>query len=184
MRNAGLDEAQAGIKTSRRNINNLKHVDDTTLMAESEEELKSLLIGEWNRRVKKLAQNSTFKWRSCHLVPSLMANRWGKSGNSDIFYFHGLQNHCGWWLQPWNQKTIASWQVSSDEPRQWVEKQRHYFANRGPYDWSYSFSRSHVQIWEVDHKEGWVPKNWCFQSMVLENSRQSLGQQRDQTSQS
>ena len=46
MRNAGLDEAQAGIKTSRRNINNLKHVDDTTLMAESEEELKSLLIGE------------------------------------------------------------------------------------------------------------------------------------------
>ena len=46
------------------------------------------------------------------------------------------------------------------------------------------FPSSHVWIWELDHKEGWVPKNWCFQSMVLENSRQSLGQQRDQTSQS
>ena len=54
MRNAGLDEAQAGIKTAERNINNLRYVDDTTLMAESEEELKSLLM-KWKRRVKKLA---------------------------------------------------------------------------------------------------------------------------------
>ena len=67
MRNAGLEEAQAKIKTARRNINNLIYADDTILMAESEEELKSLLM-----RVKKLALNSTFKKRrSWHLVASL-----------------------------------------------------------------------------------------------------------------
>ena len=66
MRNAGLDEAQSGIKTAGTNINNLRYADDTTLMAESEEELRSLLM-----RVKKLAENSTFrKLRSWHLVPS------------------------------------------------------------------------------------------------------------------
>ena len=60
MRNAGLDEAQAGIKIARRNINNLRYADDTTLMAESKEELKSLLK-KVKKRVKKLAQNSTFR---------------------------------------------------------------------------------------------------------------------------
>ena len=71
MRNAGLDEAHAGIKIARRNINNLRYADDTTLMAESEEELKSLLMRvKW--RVKKLAESSAFrKLRSWHLVPSL-----------------------------------------------------------------------------------------------------------------
>ena len=71
MRNAGLDEAQAGIKIAGRNINNLRYADDTTLMAESEEELKNLLMKVKEER-EKLAQNSTFgKLRSWHLVPSL-----------------------------------------------------------------------------------------------------------------
>ena len=70
MRNAGLGEAQAGIKIARRNINNLRYADDTTLMAESEE-LKSLLM-KMKEESEKLAQNSTFrKLRSWHLVPSL-----------------------------------------------------------------------------------------------------------------
>ena len=69
MRNAGLEEAQAGIKTAGKNLNNLRYADVTTLMAESEEELKSLLM---KVRVKKLASSSTFrKLRSWHLVPSL-----------------------------------------------------------------------------------------------------------------
>ena len=77
MLNKGLDEAQAGIKTARRNINNLRCADDTTLMAESEEKL-----------------NSTFrKLRSWHLSHHFMANRWGNSGR---LYFGGLQNHCRW----------------------------------------------------------------------------------------
>jgi len=69
MRNATLDEAQAGIKTARRNINNLRYADDTTLMAESEEELKSLLMKV--KKSEKAGLNSTFKkLRSRHLVPS------------------------------------------------------------------------------------------------------------------
>ena len=70
MRNARLDKAQAGIKITRRNINNLRYADDTTLMAENEEELKSLLM-KMKRRVNRLAKNSTFrKLRSQHSIPS------------------------------------------------------------------------------------------------------------------
>ena len=88
MGNAGLDEAQAGIKTSRRNINNLRYADDTTLMAESKEELRSLLM---KVRVKKLAWNSAFKkLRPCHLVLSLHGKYWGHNGNSYRLYFLGL----------------------------------------------------------------------------------------------
>ena len=71
MRNAGLEEAQAGIKIARRKINNVRYADDTTLMAESEEELKSLLM-KVREESEKVAQSSTFrKRRSWHLVPSL-----------------------------------------------------------------------------------------------------------------
>ena len=71
MRNAGLEETQAGIQIAGRNINNLRYADDTTLMVESEEELKNLLM-KVKRRVKKLASSSTFrKLRSWPLVPSL-----------------------------------------------------------------------------------------------------------------
>ena len=74
MRHAGLDEAQAGIKIARRNINNLKYAEDTTLMAESEEELKSLLM-KVKEESEKVGLNATFiKWRSWHLVPSLHGN--------------------------------------------------------------------------------------------------------------
>ena len=86
MRNAGLDEAQAGIKTARRNINNLRYTDDTLLMAESEEELKSLLMKvkeESEKVVLKLnIQKTKIIW-SHHF----MANRWGNNGNSDTFFF-------------------------------------------------------------------------------------------------
>ena len=87
MTNAGLDEAQAGINIAGRNINILRYADDTTLMAESEEELKSLLM-KVKRRVNKLAQNSTFrKLRSWHPVPSPHANKWGNNGNSNRLSF-------------------------------------------------------------------------------------------------
>ena len=67
-----------------------------------------------------------------------MANRRGKGGSSDRFPLLGLQNHCGWWLQPWNQAMIASWQESDGKPRQCVEKQRHYSANKGLCSQGYS----------------------------------------------
>ena len=85
MRNAGLEETQAGIKIARRNINNLRYADDTTLMAESEEELKSLLKAQHS-------ENEDHGIWSHHF----MGNRWGNSGNSDRVYLLGLQNHCRW----------------------------------------------------------------------------------------
>ena len=97
MRNAGLEEIQAGIKIAGRNINNLRYADDTTLMAESEEELKSLLM-----KVKEESENSWLKAQHSenkdHGIRShhFRGNRWGNSGNSVRFYFGGLQNHCRW----------------------------------------------------------------------------------------
>ena len=61
-----------------------------------------------------------------------MANRWRNSGNSGRLYFSGLQNHCRWWLQPWNKMMPTPWKKSYDQPRQHIKKQRHYFANKGP----------------------------------------------------
>ena len=93
MQNAGLNEAEAGIKTARRNINNLRYADDTTLMAESEEELRSLLM---KMKVKSWLKNQHSE-NEDHGIWShhFMGNRWGNSGNSDRLYFLGLQNHCG-----------------------------------------------------------------------------------------
>ena len=96
MRNAGLEEAQAGIKIARRNINNFRYADDTTLMAESKEELKSLLmkVKEESEKVGlKLNIPKTKIMASGH---HFMANRWGNNGNSVRLYFLGLQNHCRW----------------------------------------------------------------------------------------
>ena len=96
MRNAGLEEAQDGIKIAGRNINNLRYADDTTLMAESEEELKSLLM-----KVKEESEKVGLKLniqKTDHGIWShhFMANNWGNNGNSDRVYFSGLQIHCRW----------------------------------------------------------------------------------------
>ena len=80
MRNAGLDEVQAGIKIARRNINNLRYVDDTTLMAENEEKLKSLLMKEKEESEKVGLKLNIQKTKIMASGP--MANRWGNSGNS------------------------------------------------------------------------------------------------------
>ena len=101
------------------------------------------------------------------------SNRWGNNDNSDRLYFPGLQNHCGWWLQPWNQKMFAPWKKSCNKPRQHVKKQRHYFANKDPSSQRCGFSSSHVWMWELDHKEGWMPKNWCFWTVTLEKTPES-----------
>jgi len=80
---------------------------------------------------------------------------------------------------------LVLWKKSYDKPRQHIKKQRHHFADKDPYSWSYSFPSSHVQMWESDPKEGWAPKNCCLWTAVLEKTLwESLGLQRDQTSQS
>ena len=101
MWSVGLDEAQAGIKIARRNINNLRYADDTILGRKwtgTEEPLDESEI-EWKSWLK--TQHSK---KEDHGIWShhFMANRWGNNGNSDWLYFLGLQNHCRWWLQPWD----------------------------------------------------------------------------------
>ena len=95
-------------------------------------------------------------------------NRW------ETFCFLGLQNHCRWWLQSWNYKTLAPWKKSCNKPRQHIKKQRLYFAYcKGPSSQSYSFPSSHVWMSELDKKESWVLKNWCFWTVVLEKTLKS-----------
>ena len=98
MRNPGLDEVQAGIKTSRKIINNLRYADNTTLMAEMEEELKSLLmkVKEESEIVGLKLNIQKTKNMASGPITYFMANRWGNNGNSDKLYFWGLQNHCRW----------------------------------------------------------------------------------------
>ena len=99
MRNAGLEEAQARIKIAGRTINHLRYADDTTLMAESEEELKSLLMKVESGKVGlKLNIQKTNIMASGPITS--WGNRWGNSGNSVRLYLFGLQNHCRWRLQP------------------------------------------------------------------------------------
>jgi len=103
MRNAGLYEAQARIKIAGRNINNLRYAYDTTLRAESEEELNTLLM-----KVKEESENVGLKLNiqktkimAFGPITSWEIDRWN-SGNSVRLYYLGLQNHWRWWLQPWN----------------------------------------------------------------------------------
>ena len=95
MQNAGLEEAQAGIKIAERNINKISYADDTTLMAENKEELKSLSM-----KVKEESEKAGLKLniQKTKIIWShhSMANRWRNNGNSERLYFLGLQNHCIW----------------------------------------------------------------------------------------
>ena len=94
----------------------------------------------------------------------------GETMETVTFYCWGLQNHCRWWLQPWNLKMITPWKESYDQPRQHIKKQGHYFASKGPSSQGYGFSSGHAWMWELDYKESWAPKNWCFWTMVLEKA--------------
>ena len=95
-----------------------------------------------------------------------MVNRWG---NSDRLFSRApvsLQMVTA--AMKW--KDVCSWKKSYNQPKQCIKKQRHCFADKGPSSQSYGFSRSHVQTWELEHTEGWAPKNWCFQTVVLEKT--------------
>ena len=144
MRNAGLDEAQAGIKIARRNINNFRYVDDTTLMAESKEELKSLLM-----KVKEESEKVGLKLsiEKTKIVASSPVTSW----QIDRETIETVTDFIFWAPKSLQMVTAAmklkdafSWKKSYDQPRQHIEKQRHYFANKSPSSQSYGFSSSHV----------------------------------------
>ena len=102
MWNAGLDEAQAGVKIAGRNIYNLRYADDTTFMAESKEELKSLLM---KMKEKSEKVGLKFSIQKTKIMASGPITSWqidGETMKTDRPYFLGLQNHCGLWLQTWN----------------------------------------------------------------------------------
>ena len=100
MRNAGLEEAQAGIKIARRNINNLRYADDTTFMAESEEELRRLLMKVKEEREKVGLKLNIQKTK---IIASGPITSWEIDGETvSDFIFGGLQNHCRWWFQLWS----------------------------------------------------------------------------------
>ena len=117
MWNARLDETQAGIKIDGRNTNNLRYTDDTTLLAESKEELKSLLM-----KVKEESENAGLKLniQKTKIMASSPITSWqidGKTMETVKDYFLGLQNQCRWWLQPLNEKMLAPWKKSYDKSR-------------------------------------------------------------------
>ena len=146
MRNAGLEEAQAGIKIAGRNINNLRYTDDTTLMAESEEELKSILM-----KVKEEGKKAGLKLniQKTKIMASSPVTSWQIDGETVADFILGASKitadgDCSHEIK----KTFALWKESYDQPKQ----QKHYFANKVLSSQSYGFSRSHVWMWELDYK--------------------------------
>ena len=148
-------------------------------MAESKEELKSLLM-----RVKEESEKVDLKpsIQKTKIMASGPITSWQIDGQTmetitDFFFLaskitaDGDDSH--------EIKMLAPWKKSYVQPRQHSKKQRHYFANKCLSSQGYGFSSSHVWMWDLDYKESWAPKNWCFWTVVLEKT---LGQQGDPTS--
>ena len=182
MWNARLDEAQAGIKIVRRNINNLRYADDTTLKAESEEELKSLLM-----KVKEKSEKVGLKL-------NIQKTQIMASGPNTSWQINGEKMETVRYFIFGGSKITADGDCSHEIKRCLLPGRKAMtnldgilkssdITNKGPSSQSYGFSSSHVWMWQLDHKESWIPKNWCFSTVVLaEDSWESLGLQGDPTS--
>ena len=139
-------------------------------MAKSEEELKSLLIKVKEESEKPGLKLNIQKMKIMTSGPIISCQIDGETMKTvTSFIFLGFQitadGDCA--------MTLAPWKKSCDQPRQHIKKQRHYFVNKGPSNESYCFSGSHVWMWELDYKERWAPKNWCFRTVVLEKTLES-----------
>ena len=145
MRNAGLEEAQAGIKISGRNIDHLRYAVDTTLMAESEEELKSLLM-----KVKEESKKVDLKLniQKTKIMASGLITSWEIDGETvetvSDFIFGGSKITADGDCSHEIKRHLLLGRKDYDQPRQHIEKQRHYFANKGPCSQGYGFSSGHV----------------------------------------
>ena len=171
MRNTGLDEAQAGIKIAGRNTNNFRYTANTTLMAESKE-LKSLLmkVKEESEKVglkfniqktKIMASGPIISWQIDGETVETVADFifWGSKITADGDCSHEIKRHL--LLGRKAMTNLDSILKSRD------------IANKDPSSQSYGFSSSHVWMWELDHKESWTLKNWCFWTVVLEKTLES-----------
>ena len=186
MWNARLDEAQARIKTAGRNINNLKYADDTALMADSEEELKSLLmkVKEESEKaglkldIQKTKMIASSPIASCQIDAEKMETVTdfmflGSKITMDDDWNHEIKRH------------LLLGKKNYDKPRHSIQKQRHHFSDKGPYRQSYGFSSSHVWMWELNHRGRLRAEVLMLLNCGAgEDSWESLEQQGDQTSQS
>ena len=102
-----------------------------------------------------------------------MANIWGNNGNSDRFILGGSKITADGDCSLEIKRRLLLGKKSYDQTRQHIKKQRHYFASKGPSNQSYGFSSSQLWTWELDYKESWAPKNWCFWTVVLEKTFES-----------
>ena len=145
MRNAGLDEAKAGIKIARRNINNLRYADDTTLTAESEEELKSLLM-KGKEESEKVGLKVNIK--KTNIMASGPITSWQIDQETvetvTDFIFLGSKITADGDCSHKIKRRLLPGRKVSDQPRQHIKKWRHYFVNKDPSSQGYDFSSSHV----------------------------------------
>ena len=144
MRNAGLDEAQAGIKIAGKNINNLRYADDTTLMAESKEELKRLLVKvkEESEKVGLKLNIQKTKIMAFSSIISWEIN--GETMKTVTDFILGALKSLQMVTETMKLKDACSLEENYDQTRQNIKKQRHYFANKSPSSQSYGFSSGHV----------------------------------------
>ena len=146
----------------RQCIKKQRHYFDEPLDESERGEWKSWLKAQHIQKTKIMASGPITSWQIDGEIVETVA-----------LYFFGFRNQCRWWLQPWNKKTLTPWKKNYDQPRQHVKKQRRYFANKGPSNQDYGFSRSHIWMWELDYKQSWAPKNWCFWTVVLQKTLES-----------
>ena len=171
MRNDGLEEAQAGIKIAGRNISNLRYAGDTTLMAESEEELKSLLM-----KVKEESEkvDLTLNIQKTKNMASGPITSWKIDGETvaDFIFLGSKITADGDCSHEIKRPLLLGRKVMTNVDS--ILKSRdNYFANKGLSGQGYGFSSGHVWMWELDCEESWVPKNWCFWTVVLEKTVES-----------
>ena len=163
-----MDGAQAGIKIARRHINNLRYADDTTFMAESEEELKDLLM-----KVKEESEKTGLKLNiqkmimvSCPIASWQIDGEMMETVTDFIFLGSKITADDDYRLEI--KRCLLLGRKANANLDSILESRD--IANKGPYSQSYGFSSRHVCMWELDHKEGWVMKNWCFCTVVLEKT--------------
>ena len=163
MQNASLVEEQAGIKIAGRNINNLTYKADTILMADSEEEWKSLLM-----KGKEESEKATLKlniWKTKIMESGLIAS-WqidGETMETVRDFILGAAESLQMVTAAMKLKDTCSLEEKLWPAETAYLKQRRYFADKGLSSQSCGFSSSHVWMWEWDYKESWVLKNWCFE---------------------
>ena len=159
MRTAGLEEAQAWIKIAGRNINNLRYADDTTIMAESEEELKSFFI-----KVKEESEKVDLKLniQKSKVMASGPITSWQIDGETvetvaDSIFLGSKISADGDCSHEIKKCLLLGRKVMTNLDSILKSRDIHYFANKGPSIQGYGFSSSHVWMWELDYKESWTP---------------------------